>query len=1066
MAGQLIKPPMPVVSRFELPPQSIVHYIGDKSTDVSPNANSLMYQENSKPLRIHHVFDVVGKRGNPRKIPKDFPAMIREFRTKNPRFRPAVGMDAMAREPRNILTVNYGYLQNIYKYQRTIFTLHFRWQNVFETMFAEMKKFQETGFKQYIEYQLPAHLPTVAELNKASAAWTNRNMLQFVTKDLIFLVELWKWLGPLRLQSDLYKYLGDKAEGVHLVLREGDRFSVVNLGIINQWRKATNDEVELYDKNISEGITTDAPNVRANLSAEIVQKRFLRLLMSVSEARVKDVPEYIGDEEEAVVVSAGSGAAGDSGIDSTEVADDVKNKGVIDSLSEMTEDDVYSGYDQSIDEANLDALIDNDLELMQELGIPTEAEKEAVFAQDEGALPPTVSQNEEGAASTPAGAAVGSVVVVEKFPIEPMDALKKQLERAADAGTITAADYRRYLEQAENFKNIPAPMGQKGSLADFVQVAPALVNIGESPSIPDQPTIVDKTMLKSSLIDFNGRYTRDVMQRDVAGMITHIQRSGIIIKDYQVKQVDTIVGSHYEYAIQIKPIEGAPSTLSIKIPVVKEDGTFKINSVNYSTRMQRGDLPIRKIGPDSVALTSYYGKVFAERSQRRVNDWGKWLRAGVMARGIDPKETSVTMLVPGNAFNSDEDTPRLYSTLSQGFRSFTFTHEEVAYSVDFKKPVERPKASGALKAAVLFAVGSDMSVLHIAGDGVIYKTSSDNTLTVMPGFEEMIGLNPNKSPVEFAELKVFGKYIPIGVILGYLLGMKVLLAKYKNSIVRTVPAGKRVGLIGDEWAIVFDDITYIFSRSDVAATMVLGGWREFYNSTSRFISEEFDHKDVYFNLFEEKKLNSRYMRELDLLEQLFVDPITRELLMEMKEPVVFTDLLYRCCELLCSDKHPNELDPLYMRQKGYERFAGLAYTELVRSIRIHNGRPGKQRYGVDLNPYAVWTAIQQDPAKDQVSEINPIQNLKEQEAVTYSGTGGRGSRSMVKATRIYHKNDMGVISESTVDSSDVGINIFTSADPQFNSLRGTVKEFDMERMNLTSLLSTSALISPGSTRDD
>ena len=78
------------------------------------------------------------------------------------------------------------------------------------------------------------------------------------------------------------------------------------------------------------------------------------------------------------------------------------------------------------------------------------------------------------------------------------------------------------------------------------------------------------------------------------------------------------------------------------------------------------------------------------------------------------------------------------------------------------------------------------------------------------------------------------------------------------------------------------------------------------------------------------------------------------------------------------------------------------------------------------------------------SEINPIKNLKEREAVTYNGVGGRTSRSMTRSTRIYHKNDMGIISESTVDSSDVAINTYMSADPIFDSLRGTARIFDIE----------------------
>ena len=61
---------------------------------------------------------------------------------------------------------------------------------------------------------------------------------------------------------------------------------------------------------------------------------------------------------------------------------------------------------------------------------------------------------------------------------------------------------------------------------------------------------------------------------------------------------------------------------------------------------------------------------------------------------------------------------------------------------------------------------------------------------------------------------------------------------------------------------------------------------------------------------------------------------------------------------------------------------------------------------------------------------------------------------------------MGVISESTVDSSDVAINVFTSANPQFNSLRGTSKDYSFEKDGAAALLSTTALVSPGSTKDD
>lgn len=477
-----------------------------------------------------------------------------------------------------------------------------------------------------------------------------------------------------------------------------------------------------------------------------------------------------------------------------------------------------------------------------------------------------------------------------------------------------------------------------------------------------------------------------------------------------------------------------------------------------------GVLPIRVLGPDRVALTSYYGKVNITRSERRVNDYGKWLTNAIMARGLDPKDQTVTGLIPGNAWGPDLKAPRAYSMIAQCFRAFNLMIDGEVFHCEWD----------ASKAQRLRMVGAPIVVAQNPETGTRLLMEQTGKLLIdrkgsgfvpAPSIEEILGLNISKAPVQFAEVKVFAKMVSLGVVLGYLLGFENLL-KLMKSTYREVLPGKRVSLVGDEWAIAFDDKTYVFSRSDHLTTMVMGGWREHHETTSRFPSEEFNRRDVYFNLFEEAKLGVRTMREIDLLEQMFIDPITRDLLRDMNEPVVFTKLLLRAGELLTTDDHPSEQDTKLMRIKGYERFSGAVYAELVKSVRIHNSRPGKHRYGVEMNPYSVWIAIQQDPAKDQVSEINPIQNLKEQEAVTYSGTGGRGSRSMVKSTRVYHKNDMGVISESTVDSGDVAINVFTSANPIFNSLRGTSDSYDFEKNGAASLLSTSALVSPGSTKDD
>lgn len=479
-------------------------------------------------------------------------------------------------------------------------------------------------------------------------------------------------------------------------------------------------------------------------------------------------------------------------------------------------------------------------------------------------------------------------------------------------------------------------------------------------------------------------------------------------------------------------------------------------------------LPIRKIKSTRVALTSYYGRVFIDRSERRVNDWGKWIVNKVYSISINTDDFRITEMITGNSFDHESHYPHLYTSLSMSFREFKMSFKEHGdfYLVFYPKDPETKFGVKTLERDDKVIMGKndsgDLLLVDAKSKIYIYR---EGTVTEINPFETWIGLDPIRAPVEFATCGVMGEDIPVGVVLGYLMGFSSL-CKLLNVTPRRVPVGKRLNLTAGEWAMMFEDQSLVFDRDNKLASMVLAGFREYHKTLALFPLSEFDHQDVYLNLLEEKKIGVRYIREITLLENLFIDPITRELLAEMKEPLVFRELLIRASELLLTNYHPHEQDSNFMRIKGYERMSGLLYSELVRSIRTHNSMPGKSRYGIEMNPYAVWIGIQEDSAKDQVSDINPIQDLKQKEAITFSGDGGRTSRTMVARTRVYHRSDMGVTSESTVDSSDVAVNAYMSANPKFNSLRGVADKWSMEEDGLTSLLSTSAMTSIGALRDD
>ena len=135
---------------------------------------------------------------------------------------------------------------------------------------------------------------------------------------------------------------------------------------------------------------------------------------------------------------------------------------------------------------------------------------------------------------------------------------------------------------------------------------------------------------------------------------------------------------------------------------------------------------------------------------------------------------------------------------------------------------------------------------------------------------------------------------------------------------------------------------------------------------------------------------------------MFIDPITNELLTQIDE-LMKSLLCMRATELLVNDDYVDEIDSP-MRIRGYERFSGFVYNQLVNAVREQRNAIVPSRSSVSLNPKAVWGDILMDPSVVLVEESNPLHSPKETESVTYTGQGGRSAKTMVQRTRLFHPN--------------------------------------------------------------
>ena len=1039
----LMAPRMPSIEAFYFPKDSIHHYVVYDGVSKTPNSEEYFYRNIQKKIFVNHVTTLADDKGQPRKMAIPIMPMVRDFHIKNKRFRFIEKLDSI-KDENTLITINYGLAAVGYRYVKSFYAEYFKWWNIEKTVWKNIDSITKNTTRQnFLFVNLPKTLPSVSRLNMFSGLFNQELVKRFNTPEYLFLLEMWKWLSVDNRSASIIGDLSqEQLKKVNIVFQESGRFILINLGELNSWRAESNLE-----------------NQKTQIDSSALQKRFLRMLMVLMEN--KSVVDAGAVDEEIA----------NSDIETDTPTNDSENIPLITNSNDSKElvpenkvdfinlDDVENEVVEKSKTEKIQDLINNLDEDLQALELIENQRDDTLVIEDET----IVKTNKEITISHS-----DKAIEFEFFnkTKEPEDRIVDLCNELADDGLMSASEYRKLVNVAGNYKNLPSPYKPEQTLADFGNIDLEEIAITETIKTKDRATVIDKTMLSSSLLDFDERYIKNILPKDIVNMVSASQSAGFIISKYEVEPIKDILGEYEMHTVRISPIQGQSSTLRFKIPTVKEDGTFTSNGIKYMMRKQKNELPIRKIAPDKVSLTSYYGKSMVSRSDKKINDLGAWLRAEITSKGIDSSDTSLTNLTTGDVFVNNIDLPKSYTAISMGIRGFTCNGFD--FNFDYNKRldifgqdnIDLYEKTGNL----LIAENSKNEVLVLDPNGALYKGNKGN-LYPLDTIESFIGLDIANAPIGFAQIKIYGKNIPLVLVLGYMYGLDTLINVLKADV-RRVNSGQRQNLQDHEYAIAFSDETLIFNKDDTLASIIFAGFKEYAKYIRNYSVYTFDKPNVYLNVLDSNNISVRYLREIDLMDKLFIDPITKEILTEMKEPTTFRGLIIRAAQLLLKDAHPDSLDMQFMRIKGYERIPGAIYAELINSIRDHNSKSGKNNSAIEMHPYSIWKRITEDPSKILVQEINPIEDLKQKEAVTYSGVGGRVARSMTKASRAYHPNDMGVISESTSDSSDVAINTYTSADPQFVSLRGRTKKYDFDNPNITSVLSTSALLAVGSDSDD
>ena len=1061
----LTEPDPTLVKR--LPVESCLHILG---TDENPEldvSDPLLkgYTEKVRYMDIVH-HDPAHNHGtySPKSIVQDQAL----FKRKNRNFE-------LVRELKNtktttskqLLVFNYGYMDLMYRYPEDKISSYYRIEDKLYAVTSIIKRSLEIEPRNhFVILPIPAQLIAKSILDRYAQETPPKLASLFPGEDEQLLRQMWNFINPQLRPTGIWgEMTPQQLRKINLVFKSYDgKLTVLNLGYLQSWVRGS-ENLTLMNSVLVKGfedvqkyylrsmmtlreIDLRGAALAAQLAAEEEQKRLLQEAddaLETGEVSEKD-DRFLQDVEQTEAALRIQGELAETEEDPS-VLLDVKKTGVPGQTGTLGEVEAET---LAINEED----VDRDIQALEVI----EANRAKSLEQ--------VKANENADTYSSDVPATREEIMQELFKEQtPEQTVLSKLEALAQEGRVTSPEFRKKSQLAKQSGANKDPYGSGKTIQQASLVRVEDLVIKEQETVLNVPaTVIDKSMAKSTLPIIGRKYNNSVLKKDILACVQGVQKSGVIIKNHQVDRITTALGDYDVHTLELVPIDGQPSIIRQRIPVVNEDGTFTAKGVKYRLRSQFFDVPIRKIGEHRVGLSSYYGKTFVDRATKKANSSLAYVIARLNKATIQPDEW-LRDVSPGMVFDNYFEAPYIYSGLSEHFQSFRAGNMNFDFNCKGWRTTIEPGILARLENNGRVVCGSTdkQEYIVVDKDGMFYKVSEKKAEEI-GNIYNILKLDESLAPVDYAEISVYSKGVPVGMFLAQQIGFRKLV-KMLGAKHRIVEGRKQKDLQPHEYVVQFRDFAFIFDRREAVNSLILGGFIHYEKDIKMFDAKMFDTRDVYLRILEAKGLNSYFTGEMANMRDLFIDPITERILKEMGEPTNFNQLVIRSCELLQTYYYPDSQDANYQRIRGYDRFAGFFYKELANAIRQYKNKNRTGRAKVDASPYALWTTLTRDSAVKHAEDINPVQDVKiTQEAVTYVGEGGRGKESMNRASRAYTKSNLGMLSEASVDSSDVGINAFLSADPGFANLDGMPARNRQHKA--TNLLSTSALLAPFSTYDD
>jgi len=949
---QLMSPPIKEEGTVSYPRYSVIHYLDSNSDSHFPSRDLHYFKDIpvNKKIPIQHVLDLESKEEISVLENKYVGTEVRKWNKNNLRNFKEVNLLELPNKDSNLLSIfNYNLVKDMYRYKTSILSTYYRYYNLSSTFWTFVKKSLDVDKESvhFIEIDVPNGIPTF-NLIDIILKFNNIKFSRVIKNhDLIKIIDLYRWLhSDFKNTSTLKSITDEDSKQIVIQFKYRGYVCFLPLHILKS----------LSDKSTLESsIKYDDKKVRKIFI--LMLRKFQDSVNSILENT--EVPEEeINDE-----VNLEKDLDEDDALSETiEEQEDAKSNNLPLSINKIGNTPFFKPKELKevkIDEkeliaTNLNNFIDKEIDIDIEnndsidkffIKAINEVNSDKESVQEEQAEPLQVNYSDDYTTS-----------ILKESNLDSK--FENLLEDNNVFKVMTSAEIRNLKKLKEERNNLKSPYNEKVSIDnDKVIDKSSIILNKESMSIPIPKGIVNEKFAIDVLGNFDKKYINNVYKKDILACVTGIEKAGVIIKKYEVEEIKSSTGDYEIHKLSIKPLTGKESTIYFRLPKIDSEGEILVNGIRIKIRKQKTELPIRKISPIKVALTSNYSKLFIFRTERKTNDTNSYLIKYIQESYMS-EDGIVKKIVPGLKNLGNRELPNIYYTLSSNFNE--------VITEDYTFILNPDKISNYLDKETINSIQND-KYTFIGFDrnkNVLVTNESNNifnytnSLESVGYVEDLLGIDRDKLPKSFSCIKILGDDIPLGVVLSYYLGIDGLLSVTKTKFT-TIESNKQYKANKNELVLKFLDFKLIIETSIPEHQLLFNGFLFYKDFIKNYELSAFTEENIYLNLIEFRNSSLIHIKELNLLKDLFIDPITVNVLEDINEPTDYLKLLLRANELLKDFSHPDSNDPNYSRIRGYDRVPGLMYKALAESLRDYKIK-NRSNSKIELDPYKVWNYVTQD----------------------------------------------------------------------------------------------------------